>query len=70
MKTYDVTCPFCGHKNEDLYLEETEGWMECEECGSVSVVSIPRAERKSALRFCPEQITGLLHGNRREKQGA
>ena len=33
MKTYDVSCPCCGHRNKDLYLEETEGWMECEKCG-------------------------------------
>ena len=34
MKTYDVICPVCGRINRGLYLEETEGWMECEKCGS------------------------------------
>lgn len=38
MKTYDATCPVCGHKNMNLYLEETEGWMECEKCQQVSLV--------------------------------
>lgn len=36
MKTYDVICPVCGHKNYSLYLEETEGWMECEHCNTVT----------------------------------
>lgn len=33
MKTYDMICPVCGHENHNLYLEETDGWMECEKCG-------------------------------------
>lgn len=33
MKTYDVCCPICGALNHNLYLEETDGWMECEHCG-------------------------------------
>lgn len=32
MKKYDVTCPFCGTVNKDLFLEETHGWMICEKC--------------------------------------
>lgn len=32
MKTYNEKCPFCGHLNKNLYLEETNGWMECEKC--------------------------------------
>lgn len=34
--TYDVVCPFCGRINHKLYLEETEGWMECECCGKTA----------------------------------
>ena len=34
--TYDVACPVCGRVNRRLYLEETEGWMECEYCGTSS----------------------------------
>lgn len=34
--TYDVACPVCGRVNRRLYLEETEGWMECECCGTSS----------------------------------
>ena len=36
MKTYDVECPVCGFLNRNLYLEETDGWMECGRCGSLS----------------------------------
>ena len=32
--TYDGACPVCGRINRSLYLEETEGWMECEYCGN------------------------------------
>ena len=32
MSKTDVTCPICGTVNHDLYLEETDGWMECEHC--------------------------------------
>ena len=33
MRTYDVDCPCCGHRNNALYLEDSKGWMECENCG-------------------------------------
>jgi uncharacterized Zn finger protein len=39
MKRYEVHCPCCGHRNIDLYLDETEGWMECEKCGELTQVS-------------------------------
>lgn len=32
MKQYDVKCPLCGTMNRSLYLDETDGWMECEHC--------------------------------------
>ena len=31
--TADVKCPECGIMNYSHYLEETGGWMECENCG-------------------------------------
>ena len=40
MKSYDVICPNCGHVNQNLYLDETNGWMECEECGMTHRVSL------------------------------
>ena len=36
MRKYDRVCPVCGRLNRELYLEETEGMMECEQCGSIS----------------------------------
>ena len=35
LKPTDVECPICGAVNKSLYLDETDGWMECESCGSV-----------------------------------
>lgn len=35
MELYDAECPVCGRLNRRLYLEETEGWMECEHCGTL-----------------------------------
>ena len=32
MKKYDAKCPKCGTMNHSLYLDETDGWMECEHC--------------------------------------
>ena len=34
MKHYDVKCPVCGKTNHGLFLQETGGWMECENCGA------------------------------------
>lgn len=36
MKSYELRCPICGTVNRGLYLEETDGWMECEKCGNVT----------------------------------
>ena len=35
MNATDVECPICGTLNEKLDLDETDGWMECEECHNV-----------------------------------
>ena len=36
MNTYNVICPICGAVNCSLLLEETDGWMECEACGTTT----------------------------------
>lgn len=60
MKQYDVMCPECGTVNKGLYLEETNGWMICEHCGTEScsfglidnkVVTIPLYDIKKLPRF-------------------
>lgn len=46
MKSYTKICPICGTVNKDLYLEETDGWMECEKCKiSVKVEEFGRMVR-------------------------
>ncbi len=35
MNLYSAVCPICGKINQNLLLEETEGTMECDNCGSV-----------------------------------
>ena len=44
MQKYNRKCPVCGHINHELYLEETNGYMECEKCGSISNVMEPMKE--------------------------
>lgn len=44
----DVKCPICGKVNKNLYLEDTDGWMECENCHNVVQVS-PRLEESQIL---------------------
>lgn len=36
LNAIDVQCPICGTWNMSLNLEETDGWMECENCGKVT----------------------------------
>ena len=36
MALYDAVCPACGKVNRGLDLKETDGWMECEACRSVT----------------------------------
>ena len=31
---HNLKCPFCGHINEGLLLDETDGWYECANCKS------------------------------------
>ena len=35
MNAKDVKCPICGTVNRSLDLDETDGWMECENCKNV-----------------------------------
>lgn len=52
MKLYDIRCPNCGRMNRDLLLEDSGGWMECEECGGITRVSM-RGRRESGERRLP-----------------
>ena len=57
--TYDVICPVCGRINRSLYLEETEGWMECEYCGnSTQDMSFQKMVRIPVIRM--EQLSKMM----------
>lgn len=57
--TYDVACPVCGRINRSLYLEETEGWMECEFCGnSTQDLSFQKMVRIPVIRM--EQLSKIM----------
>ncbi len=38
MRRSSCSCPICGALNRGLDLEETGGWMECEKCGTLSMI--------------------------------
>lgn len=57
--TYDVACPVCGRINRSLYLEETEGWMECEYCGNSSQdMSFQKMVRIPVIRM--DQLSKMM----------
>ena len=57
--TYDVVCPVCGRINRSLYLEETEGWMECEYCGnSAQDTSFQKMVKIPVIRM--DQLSKLM----------
>ena len=39
MSNWHASCPYCGHRNENLYLDETDGLFECERCGLVTRIA-------------------------------
>lgn len=59
MKRYDVKCPLCGTMNLNLYLEETNGWMECEHCQRTVKVLQFSHEKKVPL-YTPAQLAALF----------
>lgn len=61
LKVYSEKCPICGKMNDNLYLEETDGWMECEYCHSATqilkyrkTVKIPLFDESKLLQLCKE----------------
>jgi len=64
-KAYDVKCPLCGTVNKNLYLEESDGWMECEHCRKVVLVlSADGVPHKRVPVYTPYQLTlrfGVAH---------
>ena len=61
MLQYDVKCPMCGTVNKDLYLEETDGWMICEECGVKTQNALFQRERSTRIPVLSmKEITVLI----------
>jgi len=64
MRAYDATCPHCGHRNIDMYLEETEGWMECEACGKLHEFTQFRREKRLPVYRMDAIPMEILHPER------
>ena len=61
----DVRCPECGAVNHSLYLEETDGWMECEKCGCTAHLVKAGTEDLTDERSCVWQVIRSLPSGRR-----
>ncbi len=60
MRRENVRCPVCGTMNRSLDLHETDGYMECIECGNVlqlvryeGLWHIPKGAKESTLTLVP-----------------
>ena len=61
MKRYDIKCPICGTVNRDLDLEETDGWMECEKCGTaVQTIGVRPMVRIPVFRSYEEYLSSRV----------
>ena len=62
MGLYQANCPFCGHVNKHLYLEETEGFFECEACGQVAFSKEYMTDTSSGdeIRKLKKALTGAI----------
>ena len=57
MSQYDIRCPTYGTINFELNLEETEGWIECENCLQVvEVLSTPGLYKKFVPLYTSAQL--------------
>ena len=56
MQLYDVKCPICGTINHNLYLEETDGWMECEHCQQTVKVLPFAMDKKVPSKWWPASL--------------
>ncbi len=59
MERYDVKCPLCGTENKDLYLEETDGWMECQHCKQ-TVKVLKFSKLKKVPVYTQKQLVALF----------
>ena len=67
MERQDVKCPLCGHINRGVDLDETDGWVECEQCGSdfASRECLERVMQSTYSVLHPVEIAKLnVEGNK------
>ena len=60
MNGQDVRCPECGAINHSLFLWETDGWMECEQCGCAAHLLKTSTGNLTDVRDCVWQIIKRL----------
>ena len=65
MKVYSARCPDCGFMNRGLYLEETDGWFECEFCGSLQYAGNGVEVYAESEAVTPEASAGRAAPHRR-----
>lgn len=65
MKVYSARCPDCGFMNRGLYLEETDGWFECEFCGSLQYAGSGVEVYVESEGTTPESSAGRAAPHRR-----
>ena len=64
MSQQDVKCPICGCVNKGLYLDETDGCMECIKCRNV--VRVPPTQKVKRLPVInmgeriPENVMNII----------
>ena len=58
MNLYSAVCPICGKINQNLLLEETEGTMECDNCGSV--VNVLGMEDGNAIPIITKELCASI----------
>lgn len=56
MRQTDVTCPVCGTVNRNLYLWETNGWYECEYCGTIAREEASQGEGNAGSEEKAEKV--------------
>ena len=61
----DVKCPECGAINHSLYLQETDGWMECESCGCSAHLLKAKTKDLTDDKNCLWQVIRPLPSSRR-----
>lgn len=61
MNSVDVKCPIFDTLNKLLNLEETDGWMECENCGSaVQIMKYVKTRRIPTYQMCDAKLLVAL----------